>query len=603
MCEFINIQMSRLKKINSLLTCNQTFVYLAIYGFVASCAQVVAPGGGPRDSYAPKVVKYRPDSAATNFQAKSIELTFDEYIQLKDINNQLIISPPLEKIPEIKVRNKTMIIDLEDQVLRSNTTYSINFGNALQDINENNPKENFSYIFSTGTFIDSLKVNGKVLNGFDHKSEKGIYVMLYSDMSDSAVYKKLPEYFSKTAADGSFRINNVKEGSYKIVALKDLNSNFKYDGDPESIGFSDTLVHTSAKQDISIELFKEPASKVFIKKYSHPSYGKIVIVLNQGSDSLRVNNLSNDKKGVQEFIELSKNKDTLTYWIKNYDNDSLKLQVNNGNSIIDTLEFKMIKLEAALKNKKNPLKLSVISSQKGSQNFDLNAGLKLTFNNPIADNTGSVQLKEDTSSVNKIKSVVDDQTRLIIVHADSFDITSGSLDFGKSTESTTRIIPFTRWKENTNYHLTILPATLTDIFGLKNDTIRIDFKTRELKYYGSLNLTLSIPESSKKEVKYYEGKNETLMKISSGSHYIVQLLDEKDNIVRENSIDKNETLHFEYLQPNKYRLKLIYDKNGNGKWDSGNYLKKTQPEKIIYNNEPINIRSNWDADIEWKVTE
>jgi len=597
--------MYRFKKTNDRYsTCKQTLVYLSIFVLITSCAQVVAPGGGPRDTYAPKVVKSRPDSAAINFQSRSIELTFDEYIQLKDINNQLIISPPLEKTPEIKIRNKTMIIDLEDQVLRPNTTYSINFGNALQDINENNSKENFSYVFSTGNFIDSLKVNGKVQNGFDHKAEKGIYVMLYSDMSDSAAYKKLPEYFAKTAADGSFRINNVKEGSYRIVAIKDLNSNFKYDGDPESIGFTDTLVHASAKKNILIELFQERASKVFIKKYSHPSYGKIVIVLNQGSDSLRVNNLSNDKKGVQEFIDLSRNKDTLTYWIKNYDKDSLKLQVNNGNNILDTLEFKMIKLEAALKAKKNPLKLTMVNSPKGNQNFDLNSGLKLTFNNPIADNNGSFQLKEDTTTIPHLKSIIEDRTNLIIVHSDSFNISSESLDFpGKNTDKTTKITPFVKWKENTNYHLIILPGTLTDIYGLKNDTIRVDFKTREQKYYGSLNLTMNIPENNKKEVKYYEGKNETIMKFLPGSHYIVQLLDEKENVVRENRIDKNETLNFEYLRPNKYRLKLIYDENGNGKWDSGNYLKKKQAEKIIYNNEPINIRSNWDADIEWKVTD
>jgi uncharacterized protein (DUF2141 family) len=568
----------------------------------ASCAQVVAPGGGPRDTYAPKVVKYRPDSATTNFQSRSIELTFDEYIQLKDINNQLIISPPLEKTPEIKVKNKTMIIDFEDQSLRANTTYSINFGNALQDINENNSKENFSYIFSTGNFIDSLKVVGKVQNAFDHKSEKGIYVMLYSDMSDSAVYKKLPEYFSKTATDGSFRINNVKEGTYRIVTLKDLNSNFKYDGDPESIGFWDTLVKTSAKQNISINLFQEPASKVFIKKYSHPSYGKIMIVLNQGSDSLRVTNLSNDKKGVQEFIEFSKNKDTLTYWVKNYDKDSLKLQVNNGNNIIGTVEFKMIKLEAALKAKKNPLKLAVVNSPKGNQNFELNSTLKLVFNNPIADNTGAVQLKEDTTILNNVKSVIENQTDLIIIHSDTFNITSGSLELGKNTEKTTRITPFTKWKENTNYHLMILPGTLTDIFGLKNDTILVDFKTRESKYYGSLNLTLSISDSVKNKVQYFEGKNETIIKTSSISHYIIQLLDEKENVVRENVIDGNKTIQFEYLRPNKYSLKLIYDQNGNGKWDSGDYIKKKQAEKIIYNSEPINIRSNWDADIEWKVT-
>jgi uncharacterized protein (DUF2141 family) len=561
---------------------------------------VVAPGGGPRDDKAPQVVKYIPDSAQLNFNSKLIGITFNEYIQLKDLNSQLIISPPLEKSPEIEIRNKTLFIDLNDQQLKPNTTYSISFGNALQDLNESNPKENFSYIFSTGSYIDSLKIKGKVENAFDQKTEKGVLVMLYTDMDDSAIYKKLPAYFAKTAADGSFVINNIRQGKYKIAALKDLNMNYKYDGDAESIGFLDKLVEPETDSSVSLRLFPEAPKKIFLKKYSHPSYGKVVLVFNQGSDSIRINNISNDKKGVQEFIEFSKNKDTLNYWAKNYDKDSLKLQVSNGNYIIDTVEFKTIKLDDALKSKRNPLRLLVMTSPKGSQSFDLGSEFKLTFNNPIADNSGGAFLKEDTLRSNRAVPVLSGQTELKLMYWDSStyeSIEQNAIGF----QVKSGMIPFKEWKENTNYKLYIPPGTFTDIFNQKNDTIQIDFKTREMKYYGSLKLNLVYEESNKNAQTVKETINPSPV-LKSQEQYILQLLNDKETIVREDIIKGSEIIHYEYLPPNKYKIKLIFDENGNGKWDSGDFLKKIQPENVLYNIEPINIRSNWDAEIEWKIT-
>jgi uncharacterized protein (DUF2141 family) len=554
---------------------------------LSGCAQVVAPGGGKRDDYAPKVVKYSPDSAQLNFNSNVIELTFDEYIQLKDLNNQLIISPPLAKQPDIKVRNKTLTIDLGGQELKPNTTYSINFGNALQDINENNAKENFSYIFSTGSFIDSLKVKGKVETAFDHKTEKSILVMLYSNMNDSAAYKGQPDFFARTATDGSFTINNVKPGKYKIVALKDLNANYKYDGDAEHIGFSDSIVNPSEKKEIRLELFQEHAKKIFIKKYTHPSYGKIVIVFNEGSDSIRVNNLDNDRKGVQEYIDFSRNKDTLTYWLKNYDKDSLRLQVNNGNEIIDTLEFQLIKKAEALKAKRSPLKLALVNNFNGSQSFDLASELKLTFNNPVAGYSGGLTLKEDTTKLNGISPSIQ-VTVLRLLARDSLNVVEDPNHAGSFVAAPIGF-SYTNWKENTPYHLFIPPGALTDIFGLTNDTIQINFKTREAKYYGSLKLKINIPA-------YNTNTN------SGKGRYIVQLMNERDQVVRENFISKPETLNYENLHPSKYHVKIIYDDNGNGKWDPGNYLQKIQPEKILFDPEPITIRSNWDAEIEWNTS-
>lgn len=553
----------------------RTSAYLLICTLFFSCAQIVAPGGGAKDVLSPKALKYSPDSAQLHFTSKSIEIEFDEFIQLKDLNNQLIISPLLEKTPEIKALKKTLTIEFDEkEVLKPNTTYCISFGNAIQDLHEGNPIENFKYIFSTGSFIDSTILKGKVQNGFNQSVEKGILVMLYSDLSDSIVFKSQPDYFAKTASDGTFQINNIKTGKYKLVAIKDANFNYKYDGEVESIGFVDAEVDVSKKQTILIDMFQEPAKKIFIKKYANDSYGKVTIIFNQGSDSILVQQLNNNQKSVDEFFEFSKQKDTLTYWVKNFNKDSLFLQVNNGNIIIDTLEFKMISKEDALKSKKNPLKLKVLSSPDGNQNFDLGNGIAILFNHPLSFvKNNSIILKEDTILFSKKYSDLGIQ----LLNNTAYIIKKDTLGKENALENI-----FKELKENTNYHLLIPPGTLTDFFGLTNDSIKVNFKTREEKYYGSVKLILTIP--------------------SPKGQYILQLLDESGNIIREEFVEKSQEINYSYLAPRKYKLKIIYDDNRNGKWDTGNYLKKIQPEKVIYNSELINIRSNWDADLEWKIT-
>lgn len=559
---------------------NPFFFALAIL-LLASCAQIVAPGGGAKDTTAPKVLKYNPDSAQLGFNSKLIEINFDEYIQLKDLNNQLIISPPLNKTPDIDVKNKTLNIEFDkNEALKSNTTYCISFGNAVTDVNEGNPIENFKYIFSTGTFIDSLKVKGKIQTAFDHRTEKGILVMLYSDLSDSVVFKSQPDYFGKTKADGTFEINNVKSGKYKMVAIKDANANYKYDGESESIAFYDSLVDASGKKEIELELFQEPSKKVFLKKATHLSYGRFDFIFSQGSDSIRINNLSNDLKGVQEFFEFSKNKDSLSYWITNYQKDSIVLQISNGNKIIDTLEFKFINKEDALKAKRNPLKLSVVNSPDGNQSFDLNKNLVLTFSNPIKNtaNSDEILLMEDSIPIKNVGLVYLDILHLGISQRGKAIIQEHKQKYNSYPITCC----YTVEKENSNYSMFIAPKTITDIFGLTNDTIQINFKTREAKYYGSLKLKLNIPETK--------------------SNYIIQLIDEQGLIQREQNIKKSEELFYEFLHPKKYKLKIIVDENNNGKWDSGNYLQHTQAEKVIYNSELINVRSNWDLELEWKTS-
>lgn len=554
------------------------YAFLLLILLTASCAKIASPSGGAYDRTPPKVVHYNPDSATVHFNSRSIEITFDEFIQLQELNNQLLISPPLEYTPEITVKKKVLSIVLDKkEVLKPNTTYSISFGTAVRDTRESNIIENFHYIFSTGDFIDSLTLSGSVKNAFDHKTEKNLLVMLYSNISnDSVIYKSIPDYFAKTNDVGYFKINNIRQGKYRIVALKDNNSNYKYN-DEETFGFSDSLIDIgTTTKDVSIYIYTEAPKRTYLKKYAQLQYGKIQLVFNQGSDSLRVKPLNTDLKNVKERVEFSRTKDTLIYWFDPVDKDSLILQVNNGTSILDTVRFKLVKKENAVKlTGRNPLKL-FLSNSANAELFDLNRELRLTFNHPIdkINGTPEVLLKEDSVAYTKYPLLYEASSsdpHSIVIH------TPKKLDAKNSSKNMLL-------KENTTYSLTIPPATFTDFFGLTNDTIKMKFRTKEEKFYGSVKVHL---------------KSEAMK-----GHYILQLLNDKEMIIRESILSKQEeSIFYDFLYPSTYKLKIIFDKNANGKWDTGNFLKKQQPEKVIYNLETVNIRSNWDLELDWTILE
>lgn len=550
--------------------------YLLVFSvLLSSCAQIVAPTGGKKDELPPVAKKYSPDSAALNFNARKITITFDEFIQLRDLNSQLIISPPLEFAPEVKAKNNELIIELDkSEKLKPNTTYSISFGNAIQDIHEGKATDNFKYVFSTGSSIDSLSVKGRVQTSFDQKVEKGVIVMLYSTDNDSVIYKSMPDYFAKTREDGSFDIRHIRSGKYKVMALKDANANYKYDSEAESVAFADTMINVTRNASLSLNTFLQPAKKLFLKFSIHSYYGRIMLVFNKPAEDMTIRPINQTLNEKDVFVEFSKNKDTVNYWFRNPEKDSLVLQINNNGQSIDTVSFKAIKKEDALKNNRTPLKFKLLSSPDKNQNFDLHAELLLTFSHPI-----------DPVSVEDLKG------KEIKLLADSLPYEGYTDLVYRQKNNTTLVISkksakgdlsLPALKENTKYQLFVPPGTFTDIFGLTNDSINIGFKTREEKQYGTLKLKLDVPETK--------------------ANYIVQLLDEKENVIREQSLKKSETINYQYLLPRKYRLKIIVDNNSNGKWDTGNLQKKQQPEKVVYNSELITTRPNWDFELEWKVS-
>jgi len=538
---------------------------------ISSCAQIVSPTGGPKDVKPPKALKYIPDSAATNVKVKNMNIYFNEYIQLKDIS-QLIISPPVKKQPTVKVKNKILQIQFDGD-LKDSTTYCMNFGSAIADITEGNTIDNFRYVFSTGPYIDSLSLKGKVEYAFDHKTEKGILVMLYSAMEDSAPMKKIPDYFAKTKEDGSYKISNIKNGKYRVFALKDANGNYMYDTPDETIGYIDSTINLQKDSSINISLFKEKLKKQFLKKAKAVEYGHIMFVFNKPVEQLNVAPLNFTPKKEWYLPEYSANKDTVNYWLLGVASlDTLKLQISDNKKVLDTVEIKTISKEqpktTAVKTKGDKFKFSVKTNIDG-KSLDLNNNIQMEFNHPIK--------KHDAEK--------------IVISLDSVEEKQSDFSFGFNDQAVMRKFSITlaqtksktvsTWKEASHYGLFIPPGTFKDIFDLPNDTIKLSFKTGELKDYGTMKLKIKIPETDKQ--------------------YIVQLLDEKENIVKENYLSKGETINYEYLHPQKYHLKLIYDDNKNNKWDTGEYLKKQQPEKVAFSSGTIEVRANWDIEQEWKV--
>ncbi len=542
--------------------------FLAFFSILiwTSCAQVVPPSGGKKDTRPPHARKYQPDSAMVHFHSKQVEIQFDEFIQLKDLNTQLIVSPPMEKTPDIRVKNKTLLIEFREP-LRDSTTYTINFGTALQDVHEGNPLTNFRYVFSTGAYVDSLQLKGTVINALTLVPEKGVMVMLYANLDDSVVYKKLPSYFSRTDANGVYQIVNIKPGTYKVFALHDVNNNYKFNPD-EMIGFRQEPLLLTHNDTANFVLFREDVQTQRIRRAYQAAHGKIGLVFNKPVEGLKIRPLNYSFSDEQRtLIETNTRGDSVTFWYANPKQDSLMLEVSDKYRVYDTLRYKLIthdKMLSLRKGKKASLSVrpNVLRSP-----FDLETPIKFEFDNPVFDistlASGKFVLTADTSKKNLFYKGVfavpapADKNRRFYTWTD-----------------TAHVI-----KESKKYHLTVLPGAFKDMFGFFNDTLRLEFKTQELRFYGTLKLNMHAPAGD----------------------YVMQLLDENENIIRESKLKGGQEIYYEYLTPGKYRMRLIYDANHNGKWDTGNYLRKEQPERVLYNTQAVTIRSNWDQEVDWYI--
>ncbi|MEZ5041953.1 MAG: Ig-like domain-containing protein [Saprospiraceae bacterium] len=521
-----------------------------LYFLAYSCANPLSPIGGPRDQIPPSIVEEESTpNFQTNFEKQRIDLTFDEWVQVSDIFQQVVVSPPLVKPLDISLRKRTVRVAFdEDEELKDNVTYTINFGEAIKDLTEKNPAENLRFVFSTGDFLDSLMISGSIVDALTGKPKENIRVMLYENLSDTVVRTERPFYFAKTDKEGHFAIENVKEGTYRGFALEDSDLNYLFNQANEAIGFPDSFLVLKPDQevDLTINLFIEDQT-FKVQDVDSTTYGLLKVIFNQPLIP-EVLAMAYDTIGQKVLYDIEK--DTLRVWYDQIGKQNWSLYIQQDTLQSDTVRVKPGDVTAFKKTNKFVLKPGGTSKK-----FKPTLPLSLNFNHPIAQlDTALVKLYEDTFRI-QVKPVF------------TFD-----------TLAQKQLQVAYKWKEGKPYTLEILPGGLTDFYGLLNqDTILKDYTPDLYKNYGNLNLTL--------------------LDFDSTQQYIIELLGRGD-VLEHRWIVKGSGSYQKVLQtlvPAKYSIRIITDYDANGRWNTGNYDLQRQPEPIYMR--PIDdIRANWDVE-------
>ena len=510
------------------------------------CAKRGTPTGGPKDSIPPVLVNASPKLNSTNFDSEEIRLTFDEWIKLDKVQDQLIISPPLEKSSyEIKplsgVTKKVFLKFLDS--LAPETTYTINFGNSIQDNNENNPLTFFSYTFSTGETIDSLYIRGNTKDAFSQESDEFISLQLYrvdSLFKDSIIFNDKPTYISNTLDSTNYKLQNLKEGKYLLIALKDVDNNYFFDPFYDKIGFLDSLITLPKDSVIDLKLFKEETEIIWDKphfinseKIGFGYYGKLDL------DKIKIE--SNIPDSVNYVFIKEKETDTLNLWLSRNSFDSLNFSLIET----DTIKLTTVKFD----RKRDSLIDSLNVSPKTVNVIHLKESFKISSNIPLN------KIEDSLITIRDIDSLIIPFTTSINDRLDGIDI-----DFEVSPSD--------------DYSIFIKPRAIKDIRGTENDTLQYNVVSQTLEDYGNVFLDVITNNDSK---------------------YILHLIDSSSNIIREfNNVNSNSTIIFDYIRPGKYTFRLIEDINSNDIWDTGNYLKQVQPEPVYYFPSELDVRANWD---------
>ena len=599
------------------------FYSILIYVFT-NCAKVGSPTGGLKDETPPEVTESIPENKTTHYKSNEIEITFSEFIVLKNLNEELVISPPMKERPITRIRNKTLVIDLNND-LKDSTTYTLNFGNAIADNNEGNLLPDYEFVFSTGSVIDSLSVTGKAISAINLKPEKEkIAIMLYDNLNDSAPYYDLPMYITKTSPAGIFAINNIRPDTFKLFALKDANNNLKFDIPDEMIAFGDTAIIVSPERVQKINFVKD-SSQLKVKTKSPEKkpraradtvaqdtvkfLGKKLHAVNADlflftEEDMRQNIVSKarERRELLTFVFNRPLFDSIRLTPLNFTATKWYLQDLSLNK--DSARF-WITDPAVIKKDTLSLALTYTTTDSASNFISRTDTILLRFrekeSKSISGRRGKVKETSPDSLFLELsfnirnQSVAElNQSMLIFSPSpvSSFDIRKFSLTrfedtlqyrqeikLIKDTSAMYTIRFSTDWMENSHYKMLIEPGAVTDIYNVTNDTLEIVFRTQKTEYYGKILLS-------------FDGREFPV---------IIQALDEKENKIAEQYLNEKGSVLFDYLSPKKYRLKAIADRNENKKWDTGNYLRHIQPERVFYYPASIDVRSNWDVEINWNI--
>ncbi|MCK9640563.1 MAG: Ig-like domain-containing protein [Prolixibacteraceae bacterium] len=571
---------------------------------VYSCANMGMPKGGPKDKAAPFIVKSIPENNQLNFKDNKIRISFDEFVVPDEMNEKFIVSPPTTKKPIFKTKGKTFIVDLNEK-LRPNTTYSLDFKDGIVDNNEKNRYKNLRLAFSTGPTLDSLRIVGFVRDAFTLEPSKNCFILLYKGSSDTLVHKTRPDFIGKTNAQGFFAVTNLPKASYLMYALSDIDNNLKYTSGVDSIAFLGSRIEPSAEfqpqrdtvvtgadtlvvlgktrfypDPINFSLFFEKGFDLNLDKYERPNRKTIDLTFTGSTaDTFNIEVLNVHPKGPWNIIEKSKKSDTLKIWLT----DSLVYKR-------DTLALKLSYLQqdslGHFFTKKDTIKLYLSDSQINKPEKE-----KRKERRKIVTEQKSVTLTTNLGSIlDTYRDVQIESPEPIL----SFDTSLVGL-FVKKDTSFYKIPPKIRpdpvnhrrfllsypWEFGTSYKLTIDSTALHTIYGMYGKALKNEFRTQEEEHYGKIIYF----------IKNVKGPT------------IIQLLENSatEKLMKSVNIDKDGEITIPFLEPQKYLMKAIFDRNKNGVWDSGNLKEKLEPEEVCYNLNVIKVRSNWDNKNIWTL--
>lgn len=544
-------------------------VFLLVLPFMFfACAKIGSPTGGPKDTTAPVVKSSFPESGSVNFNQKYFDIKFNEYVELNNIQQNLIVSPPFSEKPKVRIKGKGIRVVLPEEPME-NTTYSFSFLDAIADITEKNAAQSLVYAFSTGSEIDSLRISGHIEDAFTTEDVLGVYVLLYRNDSDTAFRLHAPDYLTMSNKKGEFKFFYIAPGKYQLYALSDANYSYTFDQPDEPIAFLDSMIVPSVEmsfdtldslsvnkyypKDISLKLFSELKENQFVSSSVRPSSSLLEVFFKEKNDSL-VTWSSPDFIEDDILLEKSENSDTLKFWINSLsvsEKDSLQLDINYYSKqdtigwVKDTLIFDFGK------DMNDKLEVSTnIVSQKLHQ-FD---SLKLELNSLIKD--------VDVDKITLWHIINDSTENLVVTKVENI----GDRKFNVNS----------KLNEGETYRLMLDSAAVLDVLNRANDSINFKFEYRKLSSYSELKLHVTTDIKS-----------------------VFCELMQDDKLIRKKRLDATGIVVFQYLEPGNYQLRMVEDLNENMLWDTGNLEQRIQPEKIWYYPKDVELRANWLQETDW----
>ena len=579
-------------------------VVLAWIVIVSSCANQGVPTGGPRDTIPPILLETTPNYKALNYKGDKVEFAFNEYIIPDGVSELLVISPPLSKRPIIRTKGKSLVIQFSEELLDS-TTYSLDFKNSIADNNEKNPYKNLRFSFATGDVFDSLRVAGKVLDAFSLEPIDNGLVLLQNNLHDSAFFSVRPNYIAKTDETGLFMIDNIAPGKYNIFAINDANNDLLYNEGAEELAFFDSIIVPSVEffeeldtlvkgvdsmmvlghshfypEPIYLRQFNEDIFDQFMDSYERKTRYKCNILFNESvKDTFTLNIVGNEISNWYQ-IEANEKMDSIGFWITD-------TTVANLDTLFMEVSYYMLDSATQLFVQKDTIEMNFMDvvvnkpkkRKKSRENEPEEPKPIEQFNWSVSQNT--IELNKNIVLTSPEPVHFFDSTQILLYLSEDTLKNPLEISFEKDTSAWRRYQISHNWEAETEYTLEIDSAACQNIYGITSKRLIKKFKTREEDYYGTVRLKIT----------------------SVQCPMLVQLLKNNDdeNVIAEQIAKEDKTITFSYLQPNKYKVKVIYDENGNGEWDSGSFQDKFQPEKVAYVNNVLKVRSNWEEEISWDL--